>query len=97
MNGRTRISLARSQDGKTWNYLGDGEYMSLRFADEMQHLYIPLFQILDPSITVTEKYVYLTYGISMHSAKEAIPGDLKMVHHIQIDKCDIPYKMNERQ
>lgn len=83
MNGRTRISLARSRDGKTWSYLGDGEYMSLRFADEMQHLYIPLFQILDPSITVTEKYVYLTYGISMQSAKEAMPGDLKMVHHIQ--------------
>ena len=82
-NGRTRLSLARSRDGKTWNYLGDAEYMSLRFADEMPHLYIPLFQILDPSITVVKDYVYLTYGISMYSAKDAKPGDAKMVHHIQ--------------
>lgn len=82
-NGRTRLSLARSVDGKNWRYLGDAEYMSLRFADEMPHLYIPLFQILDPSITVTKDYVYLTYGISMYSAKDATPGSARMVHHIQ--------------
>ena len=82
-NGRTRISMARSRDGKNWSYLGDAEHMSLRFADKMPHLFIPLFQILDPSITITEDYIYLTYGISMHSSRDAKPGNAQMVHHIQ--------------
>lgn len=82
-NGRTRISMARTRDGRNWNYLGDGEYMSLRFADKMPHLFIPLFQILDPSITITKDYIYLTYGISMYSARDAKPGNAHMVHHIQ--------------
>ena len=82
-NGRTRISMARTRDGKNWSYLGDAEHMSTRFADEMPHLFIPLFQILDPSITITEDYVYVTYGLSMYSSRDAEPGNAMMVHHIQ--------------
>lgn len=82
-NGRTRISLVRSYDGKNWEFLCDVERMSLRFADEMPHLYIPLFQILDPAVAIAEKYVYVTYGISRFSCKDAVPGSAEMVHHIQ--------------
>ena len=29
-------------------------------------------------------------------SNEIYSWDAKMVHHMQIDKCDIPYKINER-
>ena len=82
-SNRTRLSLARSYDGKKWHYLCDAERMCLRFADEMPYTVIPLFQIVDPSITVTEEYVYLTYGISMFADKNAKQGELKAFHHEQ--------------
>lgn len=97
---RTRVSLARSYDGKQWHYLCDAERMSPRYPDSMPYAYIPLFQILDPAITVTKDYIYLTYGISMYSNPNMKFGDLKMFHHeqrpalarFQKDKlCDQPW------
>lgn len=82
-SNRTRLSLARSYDGKEWHYLCDAERMCLRYADEMPYTVIPLFQIVDPSITVTRDYVYLTYGISMFGDKNAKQGELKAFHHEQ--------------
>lgn len=82
-SNRTRLSLARSYDGKQWHYLCDAERMCLRYADEMPYTVIPLFQIVDPSITVTRDYVYLSYGISMFGDKNAKQGELKAFHHEQ--------------
>lgn len=82
-SNRTRLSLARSYDGKEWHYLCDAERMCLRYADEMPYTVIPLFQIVDPSITVTRDYVYLSYGISMFGDKNAKQGELKAFHHEQ--------------
>lgn len=83
LNGRTRLSLARSCDGKTWKFLCDAEHTSLRYVDDMAHLYRPLYQILDPSVTVTKDYVFVTYGISPFQSKDAEPGSLHMIHHEQ--------------
>ena len=80
---RIRMSLARSYDGKNWHFVGDAEYASLRYADNMDYLHFPLFQILDPSVTVTEDYVYVTYGLSAFSDRGDTVGQLKHVHHEQ--------------
>ncbi len=82
-HGRTRISLARSYDGKNWHFVGDAEYACLRYADVMNYLRFPLFQILDPSVTVTEDYVYVTYGLSAFTDRGDTVGQLKHVHHEQ--------------
>jgi len=81
--GRIRMSLARSYDGKNWHFVGDAEYTSLRYADKREYLYFPLFQILDPSVTVTEDYVYVTYGLSAFADRGDTVGQLKHVHHEQ--------------
>ena len=82
-HGRTRMSLARSYDGKNWHFLGDAEHTSLRYADNRDYLYLPLFQILDPSVTVTEDYVYVTYGLSAFQDQGLTVGQLTHVHHEQ--------------
>lgn len=82
-HGRTRMSLARSYDGKNWRFVGDAEYTSLRYVDNMDYLYLPLFQILDPSVTVTKDYVYVTYGLSAFTDRGDTVGQLKHVHHEQ--------------
>ena len=81
--GRTRMSLARSYDGKNWHFLGDAEYTSLRYMDNMDYLYFPLFQVVDPSVTVTKDYVYVTYGLSAFSDRGDVVGQLTKVHHEQ--------------
>ncbi len=80
---RTRISLARSYDGKNWHFVGDAEYACLRYADVMNFMNFPLFQILDPSVTVTEDYVYVTYGLSAFTDRGNVVGHLTKVHHEQ--------------
>lgn len=82
-HGRTRISLARSYDGKSWHFVGDAEYTSLRYADHMDYLYLPIFQILDPSVTVTKEHVYVTYGLSAFLDRGDVIGQLTKVHHEQ--------------
>lgn len=82
-HGRTRISLARSYDGKNWNFVADAEHTALRYPDKMDYLYLPIFQILDPSVTVTKDYVYVTYGLSAFLDQGIIDGSLKNVHHEQ--------------
>ncbi len=82
-HGRTRISLARSYDGKNWHFVADAEHTALRYPDMMDYLYLPIFQILDPSVTVTEDYVYVTYGLSAFLDQGNIEGSLKNVHHEQ--------------
>lgn len=61
---RTRLSLARSTNGKDWVFLADLERMPLCFSGRMPWRYPPLFQILDPSLTVTEKYLFISFGRS---------------------------------
>lgn len=61
---RSRLSLATSEDGIHWKFLADVEHMSKdTFSDDVSVLN-PLFQIIDPSIEVTEDYVFVTFGMS---------------------------------
>lgn len=93
---RIRLSLARSYDGKSWEFLGDVERMCIRYPDNLTGLRSPLFQIVDPAVTVTEKYIFITNGIVLHSSKKKkLKGSARAVHHeqrtevIRIDKSTL--------
>lgn len=58
---RVRPCLLRSTDGKNWEFLMNCEYMTeFNSTTNGESLY----QILDPSLYVTEDYVYITFGRS---------------------------------
>lgn len=80
---RTRLSLAMSTDGKIWRFLADVERMGVRFADYPPFSYVPLFQILDPCVLVTDRYVYVSWGESARGAEDVRPGEARACHHEQ--------------
>ncbi len=57
---RVRISLARTTDGKNWEFVADVERTSTYANGQSAHVR----QFLDPDVTVTDEYVYVTYGRS---------------------------------
>ena len=61
---RSRLSLARSTDGKNWEFLCDIERNNPYVWSNDLTVTSPIFQIVDPSIEVTEDYVYVSYGTS---------------------------------
>lgn len=61
---RTRLCLARSHDGKNWEYLADVERFGTRYADDEEPDSKPLFQLVDPCINVDDKRVYVSWGES---------------------------------
>lgn len=65
---RTRLSLAHSTDGKNWEYLCDIERMGREVYSDNLTVTTPLFQIIDPSITVTSDYIFVSYGCSYGSS-----------------------------
>ena len=69
---RTRLSLYRTHNGRDWEFLTDVERFGLRFLDEPDMENRPLYQILDPTVNVDEKYVYVTWGASLYGARGSI-------------------------
>ena len=57
---RTRLSLAKSTDGKNWEFLMDIDRMSPVASLKTGSVH----QILDPSLYVSEDYIYVSYGRS---------------------------------
>lgn len=78
---RTRLSLAKSNDGRVWEYLMDVERTVIRYnVDERQTTH--LFQIIDPNITITKDYIYVNYGSSVgigHLAEKDL-DELALIH-----------------
>ena len=84
VSARTRFSLARSYDGKNWEFLCDLERFAVRIADDYPGIYIPLFQIVDPVVAVFDDYILVDSGVSARQSMDAcIPGSTKAVHHEQ--------------
>lgn len=79
---RTRISLARSTDGMNWKFLCDLERNDSRYPDGIEDN-SSLFQILDPSLLVTDNYIIATFGRSEGLIPEAVPGTWEYYHHGQ--------------
>lgn len=61
---RSRLSLARSRDGKNWEFLCDVERVSPYVWSSNLTVSSPVFQIIDPSIKVTKDHILVTYGCS---------------------------------
>lgn len=57
---RNRLSLIRSIDGKNWEFVMDIE----RFSSCANYLSTEIYQILDPSITIADGFMYITMGRS---------------------------------
>ncbi len=60
IQSRVRISLARSTNGKDWEFLCDVERTSIHSNEGSSFVR----QFLDPNITVNEEYVYVAFGRS---------------------------------
>lgn len=78
---RTRLSLAKTTDGIHWEYLCDLERMSEEVYGSNPVVTTPLFQIVDPSILVTEDYVYVTFGRSDGTDPQKVPGSATSYHN----------------
>lgn len=82
LQNRTRISLAKSKDGINWSFVCDLDRSDCRYSDDICSN-SPLYQILDPSITVTEKCVLVSFGRSENSFANAQKNTWQNYHHAQ--------------
>ncbi len=80
LQGRFRVSLARSYDGIHWQFLVDLERIPVCYSDYAAS-YVPLFHIVDPSVTVMKDYLIVTFGRSSRS--EVSESGLWQYHHSQ--------------
>ena len=80
LQGRFRVSLARSHDGIHWKFLADLERVPVCYSD-FAASHSPLFHIVDPSVTVMKDYLLVTFGRSSRS--EASENGLWQYHHSQ--------------
>ncbi|MBO7361288.1 MAG: exo-alpha-sialidase [Clostridia bacterium] len=71
---RLRLSLARSYDGKNWEFLTDVERFGTRYADGADPDAKPLFQLVDPCVNVDSERVYVSWGESARGSRlQSVP------------------------
>ena len=75
---RIRLSLARSTDGVNWKYLTDLERMVVRFDVDRENT-TQLYQVIDPSMTITKDHIYVNYGRSQ-SAGDVSQTAMSVAH-----------------
>lgn len=82
---RVRPCLLKSTDGMNWEFLMNCEYMpEIRSTTNGEALY----QILDPSLYVTEDYVYVTFGRSEreYAANNANSHQAQRCYYLRVEK-----------
>lgn len=85
---RDRLALARSYDGKTWEYLMDVERW---VSPNVKAGKRAIVQILDPSLTATKDDLFITIGRSEKEGKQGHNEQRLRVYRIH--KADLkPYK-----
>lgn len=85
--GRTRLALAKTTDGKTWEYLGD----VWRWENNYTHNNMLISHIVDPFITITEDYIIVGSGISEETDDASNQSHQKQRQHIwSIQKDTLP-------
>ena len=82
---RTRFVLLKSTDGMNWEFLMNLERMSEYLSEQNG---VSLYQILDPSLLITEDYVYVTMGRSEREFSEHDSGSHQQqrVYYVRIEK-----------
>lgn len=85
---RDRLALARSYDGKTWEYLMDVErWISPNVTKGRRR---SIVQILDPSLTATKEHLFITIGRSEKTGEQGHNEQRLRVYRIK--KSDLkPY------
>lgn len=78
---RDRLALARSYDGKTWEYLMDVERWISPYVKKGRR--INIVQILDPSLTATKDYLFITIGRSEKEGKQGHNEQRLRVYRIE--------------
>ncbi len=86
---RTRICLAKSTDGMNWTFLMECERMTETISKQNGE---ELYQILDPSLYVTDEYVHITFGRSSLE-DSSTPHQAQRAYYIRVEKD----KLNERE
>lgn len=77
---RSRLSLARSTDGKKWTFLCDLERMPEEIYGNDMASSTPLFQNIDPGILVTDDYVYVVWARSDGTDPDKLTGSSTNYH-----------------
>ena len=85
---RNRISLVKSTDGQNWEFVMDCERMSDYISSQNG---VELYQILDPSLYVTDQYVYITFGRSERefSKDDAFSHQQQRCYYIRAEKSKL--------
>ncbi|WP_169539988.1 sialidase family protein [Niabella aurantiaca] len=85
---RDRLALARSYDGKTWEYLMDVERW---VSPNVKAGRRAIVQILDPSLTATKDYLFITIGRSEKEGKQG--HNEQRLRLYRVKKADLePYR-----
>jgi hypothetical protein len=77
---RDRLALARSYDGKTWEYLMDVERW---ISPNVKKGKRSIVQILDPSLMATKDYLFITIGRSEKEGKQGHNEQRLRVYRIE--------------
>ena len=85
---RSRLGLARSYDGINWEYMMDVE----RWISPAKKDRRIITQILDPSLTATDKYLYVTIGRSDRAADNGHNHQRLRVYRMEKSKLQ-PYSI----
>lgn len=90
---RNRLSLVKSTDGKNWEFVMDIE----RFTSYGNYMAAELYQIIDPSVSIIDGYLYITMGRSYAADGEDSPHGRQSVRlvKIAIDKLPETTKWND--
>lgn len=82
MQPRNRLSLLKTTDGKNWEFVTDIE----RFTSFSSHINAELYQIIDPSISIIDGYMYVTMGRSYQGDTTAHGAQSVFLVRLEMDK-----------
>ena len=71
---RSRLSLARSEDGKNWSYIGDIWRWESAYRYSISESSAPLNHVVDPFVAVTKNAIIVGTGLSEHMPVDGETG-----------------------
>ncbi len=85
LHPRNHSCLLRSTDGKNWEFLMNVEWMN-DYTSQLNG--VELYQLLDPSLYITEDYVHITFGRSEYeySETDAFTHQGQRVRYVRVEK-----------
>lgn len=91
MQPRNRLTLAKSTDGMNWEFVTDIE----RFTSYSGYESAELYQIIDPSISIINGYMYVTMGRSYNGSTKAHGEQSVLLVRLEMDKLSETSEWND--